>query len=443
MKFLSYGMSLFFYSFILLAQNENNAVRPFMNEFGPGARALGLGGAYSAIAEDYTAVYWNPAGLAQIRKMEFYTAFAHRNNTNAITYQGTRTETSNGFTSMNALGFVFPVPTTRGSLVLAFGFHRVNSFDDYNRVTGSPMIGNISFDQDEKTTNTGSLNHWSFAGALDLTRNVSVGATLNIVTGKNDLSVDFFQDDEIAMLDDSIATKEVSFAEKPDYSGFNFKIGTLFRPAKNLRVALTVTAPTKITVSENYSESTTIKTDNDGYYSDSWYEPYKYHITAPWKFEIGSSYKYKLALFTGSVEWVDWQQTRFSSNIFDADGKNIDDAINNALLNDYRTSVNYRIGTEMVVPQIGCKVMAGYAYQQSPYKNGLEIVNSDHRYISVGASFLLDEQVKIDAAYQYGWWKQATTDNLLAYGPSPDYYNRYTSEKITSKKLLLSLSYRF
>lgn len=35
-----------------------------------GARALGMGGAFGALADDGTAVYWNPAGLAQLPKRE-------------------------------------------------------------------------------------------------------------------------------------------------------------------------------------------------------------------------------------------------------------------------------------------------------------------------------------------------------------------------------------
>lgn len=34
-----------------------------------GARAVGMAGAYSAIAEDASAIYWNPAGLVQIQKL--------------------------------------------------------------------------------------------------------------------------------------------------------------------------------------------------------------------------------------------------------------------------------------------------------------------------------------------------------------------------------------
>lgn len=41
-----------------------------MLEIGVGARAEGLGGAFSAIADDPSALYWNPAGITNIRALE-------------------------------------------------------------------------------------------------------------------------------------------------------------------------------------------------------------------------------------------------------------------------------------------------------------------------------------------------------------------------------------
>jgi len=42
---------------------------------GAGAAAMGMGGAYTSIAEDASAAYWNPAGLAQLRRIEILGMF--------------------------------------------------------------------------------------------------------------------------------------------------------------------------------------------------------------------------------------------------------------------------------------------------------------------------------------------------------------------------------
>ena len=40
-------------------------------KIGPGARVDSLGGAFSALANDVTSIYWNPAGLSQLEKTSF------------------------------------------------------------------------------------------------------------------------------------------------------------------------------------------------------------------------------------------------------------------------------------------------------------------------------------------------------------------------------------
>lgn len=45
---------------------------------GVGARPLGMGGAFVAVADDASATYWNPAGLAQLRQQEISVMHAER-----------------------------------------------------------------------------------------------------------------------------------------------------------------------------------------------------------------------------------------------------------------------------------------------------------------------------------------------------------------------------
>ncbi len=451
MRNLKRGLSAIIGAFLITlsaqAQTENDAIRPFYNEFGPGARAMALGGAFTAVAEDYTATYWNPAGLAQIKKMEFHAGLGRTTNKSDINYQGTMTNNSYGFTAINSVGMVFPFPTYRGSLVFALGYNRINSYSDFNELSGSPFLTTLGkrFHQAEETSIEGSLNQWTFAGAVDISPNVSIGGSLNLLTGSNNADVRYWETDPDDILYDYnyntyYESKNVSFEVSPEYTGVSFKMGSLFRPNPNLRLGLTITTPSYLSVEENSNYFEDLL-DDSGYTYTSTDDSYrKYTIHSPWRFEIGASYKIKMLMLTGSVEFLDWSETRFSSNIYDG-GEDIDAGINSNIRSYCREAVNYRLGAEAIVPRFGFKVMGGYYYQSSPYKPDVEMVASNRQFLSGGVSFLLDKQVKVDAAYQYGWWKQAMTDGLL--GTDDQDNPLLTNEKNRSHKVLVSLSYRF
>ncbi|MDZ4183027.1 MAG: UPF0164 family protein [Candidatus Cloacimonadaceae bacterium] len=62
---------------------------------GSGVRPLGMGGAFAALADDGSAIYWNPAGIAQIRESELSAM-------HAFLY--------NGLASYDNISFVQPLP---------------------------------------------------------------------------------------------------------------------------------------------------------------------------------------------------------------------------------------------------------------------------------------------------------------------------------------------
>lgn len=53
------------------ANQESNGSPGVFLRMGVGARALGMGGAFTGLANDASAIYWNPAGLDRIRTLQF------------------------------------------------------------------------------------------------------------------------------------------------------------------------------------------------------------------------------------------------------------------------------------------------------------------------------------------------------------------------------------
>ena len=67
------SLKYLFVTLIVLAGSITTFAQKYTAEFlttGVGARALGMGGAFVAIANDATACYWNPAGLSLLRQRE-------------------------------------------------------------------------------------------------------------------------------------------------------------------------------------------------------------------------------------------------------------------------------------------------------------------------------------------------------------------------------------
>lgn len=61
---------------LLASQASWSAETAAFLDIGVGARALGMGGAYTALADDANAIYWNPAGLSNLEKREFTASHA-------------------------------------------------------------------------------------------------------------------------------------------------------------------------------------------------------------------------------------------------------------------------------------------------------------------------------------------------------------------------------
>jgi len=251
-------------------------------ELGVGARAIGLGGAYVGVADDYSAVYWNPSGLGQVRRMEFNLGFSHNSVSNYANFMGNELEGNASSSRLNSLGFIFPVPTYRGSLVFGFGYHKVRDFDNVLDIEGfNPQYAafadivvptydgwvtdvNDSLFQQESILEEGSRNHYTLSGAVELQQNFFVGVSLNIIRGRDDYGIHFVESDtkNLYRLFDE-ANKIVSDLDYwqydrtigSDFSATNLKLGVMYNPIKALRIGATMTTNTEYEIKENWGEA--------------------------------------------------------------------------------------------------------------------------------------------------------------------------------------------
>ncbi len=109
-------------------QFPEDALRYSWQELGPGGRSLGMGTAGMSFLDDYSSIYWNPAGIGQTKLSEFSFGLSTLSHQNTATFMGTENSFTNSETSLDHLGLVYAIPTARGSLSFAIGYDRSNDF---------------------------------------------------------------------------------------------------------------------------------------------------------------------------------------------------------------------------------------------------------------------------------------------------------------------------
>ncbi len=444
------------------AQFIEDALRLAVPGLGIGARSLGMGGAYTGVADDYSATFWNPAGLAQVKRMELMGGLSTLSYQNNGTFLNASSSSSNSSTGLNNIGFVYPFPTIRGSLTFAVGYNRVNdftttlSFNNFNPNSSIiPTLYNKNYDQDiayqlylnDSLGNTpiqrnvnqrgtvlegGGLNNWSFAGALDIAQDLSVGLTLNILSGTYTYDRNFIEEDTKNVYNTlpwDFRSLTLHNIITGDISGVGGKFGLLYRWKDVLRFGATIKTPSIYTIREDYS------TDGNSYFDngDTYYYKLpgtdKYDVVTPWVFGGGVSVSYAGFTVSGDVDYTDYTQLRF-------DDANSDVAALNTDIKQFLQAVtSLRIGGEYTIPDINVQLRAGYGYRPSPYAEDKGISDRQHKYWTVGIGFLVSETLMIDGAYARG--------SFSTYRVQYDDQSSRTDEKVTTDNFLFTLSYRF
>jgi len=468
---------------VLHAQFTEDALRFASPGRGVSSRALGMGNAYIGVADDFSATYWNPAGLAQMRRIEMTGGITNFNYKNSAELLGVTIDETQTSTKLDNIGFALPFPTTQGSFVLAFGYNRAAdytrglAFDAFNPHS-SIINSNTLYDADENfdipfqtylvdqngytavknnvqqtgtVKESGGLGNWAFAGAMDVAKDVSFGATLNILNGSYSFEREFIEADTRNVYNNTRAGLPADSASlrfnkfylnnsiEDDISGVNLLVGMMYR-SDRVRVGLTIKTPTAVTIKEKYTdagESFFDKTNdnnfNPGPRTHSYDAENEYGVLTPWTFGAGVSVEpiYGL-LLAGDVDYTDWTQLEWTDN-------KVLERENSSMQKSLRAVLNIRLGAEYEIPGTDLRVRAGYMNQPSQYKG--DPSSYDASTFTGGAGILLQDNVLLDLGVALGSFKTHHTN----YDPIDEAvkFSTRTNESVSTTRVNFTISYRF
>lgn len=466
----------------LRAQYAEDVLRFSTFNLGIGARSAAMGNTSVGIADDFSALFTNPAGLTSLRSFEFSVGLTNAGYNNDAAFFGIKTNSTDRVTNLNNFGLVYPVPTKRGSLSFAFGFARVANFGTSASFSGfnpnSSIVESLTPDvnlngmsagdreqflkdnipyqifladsfqgrlyanvtdsvqQDGTVRETGGINSWSFGGAIEISKGFSLGVGINIYSGSYGYERLFTEFDSRNVYHYAAPFDLTRFRYEStinsDLSGYNVIVGLMYRKQGKFKLGLTVRTPTYYKINEDFVDAGSSWFDNGDHFETRNPGSTSYEIQTPYIFTAGGSVQATdWLLLAGDAELTDWTQMEFNTNHIDLIEEN------RVIRGAFRSTTALRGGAEVALFDLGLRLRGGIVYNPSPYKN--DPSDFDQKYYTAGIGASIDENVSLNASLAFGTWK-TFRDNYYLFGL--DAPSR-TSESVSTSLVNLTMTYRF
>lgn len=372
-----------------------------VNDDGIGARALGMAGAQTALTSDYGAVYWNPAGLARVRQRELTCSFYFLSLENTSSYGG-----GPGYSSdlseirLHSAGYVHPVPTSQGSLVLALGYSKPKNL----AYTQKGAEGTYSAE--------GYVSAWNFAAALDLSPNVSFGFNFFINGGSDEARLTLNSRFVDAAPGDTFTYDMISDIGK--FFGYGLNLGLLFSLSEHFAAGLSAHTLDRISVERNLEafdgNTLTGVSSND------------FLMNLPYRVAAGLAYRTVPLNIEVDVTYTLWGNSRYTEKGLETPFQD----------DDLANTLGLSAGLEYLLPlpfdkMPGIRLRTGYAHSQIPFISYES--KSGRNGVSGGLGLLFDKSMLIEAGGMY-----AVSETERKNG---------VKERVSSTTGLLTFSYRY
>jgi len=411
---------------------------------GAGARAMGLGGAFIAVADDATAVSFNPAGLAQLLQPEV--SFVARGVQHEVSYQDFETTRQGRVlavtdavitsTRWDPLFVSATAPLRLGGRNLVFQLSIQRAFaqneDSDRAMTEAPVGGTLATGGHlvQDINQSGQIDLYSAAVAYEVSQRILLGLAYNRWRGRWDL------DSESAWTS-SAATTTVAYRQFNTLDGDNFNLGLIWRwPTWSLGIVRRTGFHADYTFSTYLATNLAQGVRQFGPISTGLH----------WPASTGVGFAYRPGnhwLITSDLTHTLWSSMRYMSSRTSLNGQSFfdfdkGDRTPNATTAHLGVEYLWLTDRDAVIP-----LRAGLSREPQPV---VDAQTGEQRVLyraSLGSGFKRGN-TGLDLAYRYGWsHRQASQflaiDQILSRTPPAS----VGTERIREHRLDLSFIYKF
>lgn len=386
------------------------------NPVGSGARALGMGGAFIAVADDATAASWNPACLVQLERPELSIVgdYIWRDTDLYSSEHPERNSTAEADDAqLNYLSATYPFVLFRKNMVVSLNYQRLYDFNldlAYHYDASVPAgPGFIVTSEDRGYLQEGYLGALGIAYAIEVTPRLSLGLTVNVWTDdlwwKNGWDEKYMSHGvSYHTVFGGLQTTDVVAVEKySDFSGENVNVGFLWDISERFSIGGVFKTPFDAKFHRERTESSVVRNAAGvivGGSSASLAEDVK--LRMPMSYGLGFACRFSDAftmdLDVYRTEWSEFILTDSQGNRRSGiDGRPESEA-------DIQDTTQVRLGAEYLVIRpdrnLVIPLRAGTFYDPEPGQGKVK----DFYGFTVGGGVAFKWFI-FDLAYQYRWSK--------------------------------------
>jgi long-subunit fatty acid transport protein len=374
------------------------------NPVGSGARAIGMGGAFIAVADDATAASWNPAGLTQLRKPEVSFAYSYFRRLEDYRVSGHPEATGSRVVSnddLNYLSVAYPFTLCQRNMIISLNYQLLYEFDKQFSMFIKDRSSGYSLEQKLNYRQEGKLRTLSPAYAVQVTPRLSLGVTFNWWTDtlfwRNGWQTDSVVKGYEFNNRHSGTAFNLHYHERYyDFTGFNMNLGFLWRANSMVTIGGVLKTPFTAHVKHKRQDETVTQYPDTTTVKDSYYLRENVRLHMPLSFGFGIAFRFSDA-FTVSLDAYHTQWSKFILKDGSGERRN---PITGEFARDSHVAgtTQVRLGAEylFILTNTVIPVRAGLFYDPEPAENNPE----DFWGITLGTGISIKNAV-FDIAYQY------------------------------------------